>query len=333
VKLRRSDLTADGIVRRRRGRGFSYHWPDGTLVADAEQLRRIRGLAVPPAWREVWICPWPHGHIQAIGVDVAGRRQYRYHDAWRVARDAEKFDRSLACGAQLPRLRSPVETDLEADGLCHERVLAVAVRLLDVGSLRIGGKEYARDNNTYGLTTLRRDHVRVHSDAMRFRFVGKAGQEQRMEVVDGAVAEVLRSLRARRGAGSGALFGWRSGRRWTEMHPGDVNERIKDLCGEGFTAKCFRTWNATTMVAGALAEAGVAPSQRRRSLAVREAITMAADHLGNSLAVCRRSYLDPRVVDAYDRGDVVALPAAPGREDVEAALLALLAPASAPMAA
>ena len=184
ARLRRSDCSGPGITRRRRGRGFSYAHPDGKPVTDKETLLRIRGLAVPPAWSDVWICPWPHGHIQAVGIDAAGRRQYRYHDQWRTDRDREKFERVLDFAAALPELRATVRRGLAKDGLGRERVLAAVVRLLDVGFFRIGGEEYAQEHETFGVASLRKEHVRIHDGLMVFEYPAKGSIERTLEISD-----------------------------------------------------------------------------------------------------------------------------------------------------
>ncbi|MGH9297790.1 MAG: DNA topoisomerase IB, partial [Acidimicrobiales bacterium] len=199
ARLRRSDLSQPGIERRRRGRGFSYHHPGGGRVDDAETLERIAHLAVPPAWTDVWISPWPNGHIQATGTDAAGRRQYRYHDEWRRKRDLEKFERMVGFAKALPHLRDVVAKDLARSGYPRERVLAAAVRLLDVGHFRIGGEEYAEENETFGIATMERSHVQVSGDEMHFDYPAKGGIERKITISDPQVAEVLRGLKRRRG--------------------------------------------------------------------------------------------------------------------------------------
>src|ERR1700744_6312197 len=280
ARLRRSDLSSPGIRRRRRGRGFSYARPDGKAVADQETLDRIRSLAVPPAWTDVWICPWPNGHIQAVGTDAAGRRQYRYHDQWRLERDRDKFDRTVEFAVGLPRLRTRVRRDLAADDLGRNRVLAAIVRLLDVGLFRIGGEEYADEHETFGISSLRKDHVRVSSDLMVFNYEAKGSIDRAAEIRDAETAKVVRALRRRRSGGPN-LFAYKQGGRWVEIHAHDVNEYIKETIGHQFSAKDFRTWSGTVLAATALAEEDSASGTSARRKAVTNAVAKVAEHLGN----------------------------------------------------
>jgi DNA topoisomerase-1 len=269
-------------------------------------LARIRSLAIPPAWRDVWICPVPNGHIQATGVDAAGRRQYRYHDAWRARRDAEKFDRMLEFGAALPALRRRVAADLALDGYPADRVLAAAVRLLDLGFFRVGGEEYAEQHGTYGLATLQRRHVRVSGAEMSFSYVAKGGVLRALRLADEAAATVIAGLKRRRGGGAD-LLAYRDGRRWVDVRSSDINDYLKAHAGAQFSAKDFRTWSATLLAAAALAAAVHAPrspSARKRALA--HAYREVAHYLGNTPAVCRTSYVDPRVVDCYRAGETIS---------------------------
>lgn len=329
-RLRRSDCAGPGISRHRRGRGFSYHWPDGRRVDDPAVLERIRALAVPPAWTEVWICPWPNGHLQAVGTDAAGRRQYRYHDRWRERRDREKFERVLELGRIMPRVRRVVAADLGRPGLERRRVLGACVRLLDVASFRVGGEEYAEEHDTYGLATLLPRHARVHGEVVAFDYVAKSGQHRRIEVTDPTVAAVVAACKRRRGLELG-LLAWKEGRRWVDVRSDDVNAYVKEVAGPAFSAKDFRTWNATVLAAVGLA--GVVPvpaSARGRRRAVRAVIGDVAAHLGNTPAVCRQAYVDPRVVERFWRGQTIgpalARPLAPAarRRAAEAAVLSLL---------
>jgi DNA topoisomerase-1 len=304
-RLRRSDSTRPGISRRRRGRGFSYAYPDGTLVTDKETLQRIRDLVVPPAWSDVWICPWPNGHIQAIGTDAAGRRQYRYHDQWRIQRDRQKFERVQDFAALLPRLRARVTRDLRKVGLSRERVLAAIVRLLDVGFFRIGGEDYAHEHETFGVASLRKEHVQIHEGVMIFDYPAKDSIERTLEIHDVPAGNVVAALRRRRSGGDN-LFAYKHGRRWVEVHSHDVNVYIKAVVGEQFSAKDFRTWSATVLAAAVLAEnepVPKSPTSRRR--AIVEAVKSVAEHLGNTPAVSRSSYIDPRVIDRFDDKDTI----------------------------
>ncbi len=267
-------------------------------------LGRIRDLAIPPAWEDVWICPVPNGHIQATGLDARGRRQYRYHDAWRIRRDAEKFDHMLEFARVIPSLRAACGVHLERRGLTRERVLACATRLLDLGFFRIGTEGYAEENQTYGLATMRRRHAHVAGDVVTFDYVSK-GQKRRVQsLVDPQVAAVVRSLK-RRTDGHAELLAYRKGREWVDVRSGDINAFIGELTGGEFTAKDFRTWSATVLAAVALAVSTEARSVTARKRAVARAVKEVAQYLGNTPAVCRASYLDPRVIDAYLGGSTI----------------------------
>jgi DNA topoisomerase IB len=277
-------------------------------VRDRGTLDRIAGLAVPPAWHDVWICPWPNGHIQAVGIDDAGRRQYRYHDHWRELRDVDKFDRVLAFGHRLPRLRKRVVADLAGRSLSRDRVLAAAVRLLDVGSFRVGGEEYRDDHETYGLATLLKRHVRIEGATMTFRFPAKSGQRGSVEVCDREVANVLRQLCRRRGGGT-ELLAFKEGGTWHDVRAEDINAYIKQGLGDGFSAKDFRTWNATVTAVVALASADrPLTSGRARREVEREAVAAVARQLGNTPTVSRSAYVDPRAIEHFHRGETASLP-------------------------
>ena len=308
MRLRRSQCDEGGITRRRRGKGFSYAHANGRPVKDRKTLDRIRALAVPPAWTDVWICPWPNGHIQALGTDDAGRRQYRYHDDWRLHRDREKFERVLDFAAALPEIRAVVERDLSLDGLCRERVLAATVRLLDVGLFRVGGEAYAEENETFGVTSLRKEHVRIRHGAMVFRYPAKGSIERTVEIHDAKVRKVVDSLRRRRnGNGNGHLFAYKEESGWVEVRAEDTNAYIKDAAGgDEFSAKDFRTWSATVLTAAALAGNGAPETERETRHAVVAAIAEAADHLGNTPAVARSAYIDPRIIERFEDGQTIA---------------------------
>jgi DNA topoisomerase I len=306
VRLRRSDVHGPGYRRRRAGRGFAYYDTDGTLIKD-DRLDRIRGLAIPPAWRDVWICPWPNGHIQATGVDAAGRRQYRYHDAWRARRDAEKHERVLQIARQLPDVRDAVVTALEGDGLTRDRVLAAAVRLLDLGAFRVGGEQYAEDNGTFGLATLRRDHVRVRGERVFFSFTAKGGVERELEITDRPTAVIVRELLRRPDDTGEDLLGyWLDDGSWHDVTSAEINAYLKETSGAEITAKDFRTWSATVLMAAALAEEPPPTTKTGRRRAVKAAYERVADQLGNTPAVCKASYVDPRVVDRFENGETIA---------------------------
>ncbi|HEX5852298.1 MAG TPA: DNA topoisomerase IB [Solirubrobacteraceae bacterium] len=316
-RLRRSNCAAPGIARRRRGRGFEYRDPAGERIDDPEVMERIHELAIPPAWREVWICMDPRGHLQATGLDAAGRKQYLYHERWRTHRDRLKFDSMVAFGKALPRLRRRVARELrrERDGgkaaplapeeLTRERVLACAVRLLDVGFFRIGSEDYAERNESYGLTTMLREHVTVGGHELLFDFPAKSGQRRVQEIADEDALAVVSALKRRRGGSQ--LLAWHAASGWVELHADDVNAYIKELTGGEFTAKDFRTWNATVLAAVALAvEARQRQSRAARERIVRQAVKTVAAYLGNTAAVCRASYIDPRVIDRYHAGVTIA---------------------------
>ncbi len=301
ARLRRSDLTVPGLTRRRRGRGFQYLEADGTTVRDDEVLARIAELAIPPAWRDVWICPYPGGHIQATGIDGAGRKQYLYHPAWRARRDQQKFDEMLVFARALPRMRERVEADLARDDLGAERVLACAVRLLDRGFFRIGSEDYAVTNETYGLATMRKAHVRLVGDALRFDYPAKHGKRRVQSVVDPEVAVVVDALKRRRGGGP-ELLAYKRSRRWVDVRSADINAYLKQATGQDFSAKDFRTWGATVLAAVAVAVAAPATSKTARQRVVTRAVKEVAFYLGNTPAVARAAYIDPRVFDRYQDG-------------------------------
>jgi len=305
TRLRRSDCSGPGIERRKHGRGFAY-FDAGERIEEPEVLARIRALGIPPAWRDVWICPDPNGHLQATGIDAAGRKQYRYHDAWRTRRDAEKFDDMTRFARALPALRERVEADL-ADGSepTRERVLATAVRLLDRGFFRIGGESYAVSNESYGLATMLKRHVRIEEDGtMVFDYPAKSGKRRVQAVVDPLATEVVATLKRRRGGGD-ELLAYRERRRWHDLRSPDINAYLKEATGDDFSAKDFRTWNATVLAAVALAVSGPAVATKTsRTRAITRAVKETAHYLGNTPAVCRASYIDPRVFDAY-RGGLV----------------------------
>ena len=304
--LLRSDLGCAGIRRRRSGRGFRYLGPDGTAVRHPEVLARIRALVIPPAWEDVWICPQPGGHIQAVGTDAAGRRQYRYHDLWREQRDREKHDRMLEFGAALPRLRELVSGHLAGQALSRDRVLATAIRLIDLGFFRPGGEEYAAENGTYGLATIRKDHVTCSRGQLVFDYIGKATKHREQAVADEQVCGVVRSLKRRREGGDG-LLAYRSGPRWHDVSAADINDYLRELTGGDFSAKDFRTWHATALAAVGLAvsvQAAATESARKR--AVARVVREVAEYLGNTPAVARASYIDPRIIELYERGITIA---------------------------
>jgi DNA topoisomerase IB len=318
-RLRRADCGAPGLARRRRGRGFELLDEHGRHVDDAEIVARVNELAIPPAWRDVWICPDPRGHIQATGIDDAGRRQYLYHPDWHAQRARRKFAEMEEFARALPALRAHVEAEIDGDGMSRERVLACMVRLLDRGFFRIGCEGYAEANGTYGLATMRKDHVEIDGDTLEFDYPAKAGIRRVQHVVDPASAEVVRALRRRRGGGD-ELFAFKEppSRRWCDVRSEHVNAYLKDVTGLDISAKDFRTWNATVLAAVAIAVSGEAWSTKTaRRRAVSRAVAEVARYLGNTPAVCRASYIDPRVFDRYRAGATIApvLAALPAADD------------------
>jgi DNA topoisomerase IB len=336
-RLRRADCSGPGIRRTRRGRGFSYHEEDGSLIRDPDTLARIRDLAVPPAWSEVWICPHPTGHLQATGIDDAGRKQYLYHPGWRESRDRQKFDEMIDFARALPRLRRRVRADLEGRGLVRERVLACALRLLDLGFFRVGGEAYAEENETYGLATMRKRHIRFENGAAVFDYPAKGAKRHVQEVADPAAVPVLRAL-AKRNGGGRELLAYYAGRQWHDVRAADVNAYLKETAGGDFSAKDFRTWNATVLAAIGLAvrhREEPRPSRARRRRWANAVVKDVAGYLSNTPAVCRASYIDPRVFDRFDSNATILAPVEkaiegkgpdqfPEREKIEAAVLELI---------
>ena len=265
-------------------------------------LDRIRRLAIPPAWEDVWICSLPEGHLQATGIDAAGRKQYIYHEGWRERRDQQKFDEMLDFARSLPRMRRVVARDLRKGGLSREQVLACSVRMLDCGFFRIGSEDYAEQNDSYGLATMLKSHVTVNGKALRFDYPAKSGQRRVQSIVDPDVTRIVTALKQRRG-GSSELLAYRNGRSWCDVGSAEINEYVKAATGGDFSAKDFRTWNATMLAAvavGASSEQGTSATSRKRVISA--AVKGVAFFLGNTPAVCRASYIDPRVFDRYLSG-------------------------------
>ena len=301
--LRYVSDTTPGIRRRRAGRGFHYTGPDGATIRDRETLKRIRALAIPPAWTDVWICPLPNGHIQASGRDARGRKQYRYHARWREVRDETKYSRTIAFARALPKLRERVEQDLARRGLPREKVLATIVKLLETTFIRVGNEEYARANRSYGLTTMRDRHARIDGTQVKFRFRGKSGKEYQVGVRDRRVAAVVKRSQELPGQ---HLFQYvdEDGVRRT-IDSDDVNEYIREATGEDFTAKDFRTWAGTLLAATALKAAESVDSQAAAKRVVVKAIEGVARKLGNTPAVCRRCYVHPAIIESYMDGTMI----------------------------
>jgi DNA topoisomerase IB len=304
--LRPSDLDGAGIRRRRRGRGFSYLGPDAKVVKDPRTLARIKSLVIPPAWQDVWICADPRGHIQAVGTDAAGRRQYRYHDRWREQRDQAKHDRVREFGAALPAVRAEIGHHLDARGLSRERVLAAAIRLIDLGFFRSGGEEYTEQNGSFGLATIRKEHVTLTKGQLVFDYPAKGAKQREQAVAEDQVCAVVRSLRRRRGGGDQLLV-YRSGRGWHDVTAADINDYLGEISGGDYTAKDFRTWHGTVLAAVGLAVSERADSsETARKRAIARVVQEVADYLGNTPAVARASYIDPRVIDLYTDGRTIA---------------------------
>jgi DNA topoisomerase IB len=294
-----------GLRRERRGRAFVYIDPDGAPVTGEDTLVRVRALAIPPAWTDVWIAAEPNAHLQATGLDAKGRRQYRYHPEWRRRRDEEKFDDMLDFAGQLPLLRRRAVEFLAGEELRRERALALAVRLLDVGFFRIGWDRYARDNGHVGLATLRREQVTLAGSAARFDYVAKSGKRRRLTVRDPQAVAALRPLARRRGAPD-ELLAYRTRDAWHRVHAADVNNALRCWAEGPYSAKEFRTWAATVLAAVALAREHEAGRHGTRS--VSRAVRQVSVALGNTPSVARASYIDPRVIDAFAQGTTIDLP-------------------------
>jgi DNA topoisomerase IB len=327
--LVRSDPRSPGITRSRTGEGFRYCDPADTEVTDTETLLRLGALAIPPAWTSVWISPDPLGHIQATGVDSRGRTQYRYHQQWREQRDAQKFLHMLRFASVLPALRAATVADLARAGLDRDRVAASAVRLIDLGLFRIGGEKYAKLDHHYGATTLEKRHVTVTRDGMVFDYVAKEGKHRAISVTDEVVLPTVRAL-AHSDNGLGPLFSYQHGGSWHILHSRDVSNYIAARAGGHFTAKEFRTWNATVLMALALANAGPAQAARSRSRVIAAGVREVAGWLGDTTTVARKSYTDPRLISHYEtQGELPTIPAGPAvlpaPGEAELAVAALLA--------
>jgi DNA topoisomerase-1 len=311
TRLRRSDCSGPGFTRVRRGRGFSYRDEQGATIRDGDALRRVRALAIPPAWQQVWICSHPNGHLQATGVDAAGRKQYLYHQRWRERRDQQKFDEMLDFARALPALRRHVRRELRARpghavGPTREIALATAVRLLDIGFFRVGSEDYAAQNGTHGLATILKEQVTVRDGQIEFDYIAKGGARRVQSIADPDAYRVVCALKRRRG-GSERLLAYREGRSWRDIDADEINAYLKQQTGGDFSAKDFRTWNATVLAAIALAAQGRhATSATARKRAISDAVRTVAGFLGNTPAVCRASYIDPRVFDRYLSGWTIA---------------------------
>lgn len=288
-----------GISRRRRGKGFSYLKPDGARVTDQRERERLNALAIPPAYREVWICTSPEGHIQATGRDEKGRKQYLYHPRWREVRGAAKYYRMLEFGEVLPALRRRVAKDMSLPGLPRDKVLAVVVTLLETTLIRVGNAQYARSNKSYGLTTLRKKHVEVEGDSVTFEFAGKSGKDWHIEVEDPRVAEAIRACEDLPGYELFKYFDEEGEKQVVES--ADVNDYLQHISGKDITAKDFRTWAGTVLAAMALQEFETFDSETQAKKNVVRAIENVAKQLGNTPTICRASYVHPEVIEPTSR--------------------------------
>lgn len=320
-RLRRVSPREPGWTRRRAGRGFAYLDENGNRLPE-EDVERVKSLVIPPAWKDVWICPRPNGHLQAVGLDAAGRRQYLYHPDWRVRQDELKFARVTRAARRLPEMRAAVLEDLCAEAMTRDKACAAAVRLLDLGCFRIGSDAYA-NGESFGLTTLERRHVRRVGTTLVFEFTGKSGIDHRIEVDDEPSRQAIETMRRRRSS-SDRLLAFKDGSRWLDLDAASVNEYLRERTGEDLTAKDFRTWHATVLAAAALAEShepGATKTSRKR--AVKAAMEEVADFLGNTPTIARNSYVDPRVVDLYEDGVTIAAALRRAPEDTDARQAAL----------
>ncbi|WP_447598400.1 DNA topoisomerase IB [Nitrospira sp. Nam80] len=292
--------TGPGIRRVNKGSGFSYVGPDGKTVRDTAMLKRIRTLVIPPAWQDVWICLDPDGHVQAVGRDAKGRKQYRYHARWRQMRDETKYDRLLAFGRLLPRIRRRVAKDLAAPNLSRDKILATVVRLLETTLIRVGNEEYARANDSFGLTTMRDRHVKVNGATVRFEFRGKSGITHAVDLTDRRLARIVKQSRDLPGYELFQYIDEQGARR--SIDSSDVNAYLRQVAGEEFTAKDFRTWAGTVLAAAALQEFPPYESAAQAKRNVVAAVEAVAKRLGNTKAICRKCYIHPDIIDAYMDG-------------------------------
>jgi DNA topoisomerase-1 len=331
ARLRYVTDQTPGIRRRKSGKGFVYLTPDGKIIRDTDEIRRFRSLAIPPAWRDVWICPLAHGHLQATGRDAKGRKQHRYHPRWRDARDETKYDRMLEFGKLLPAIRRKVAQDLRLPGLPREKVLATVVRLLETSMIRVGNQEYTRQNNSFGLATLRSRHVNVSGSSIRFEFRGKSGVQHAVDLDDRRLAKIIKQCRDLPGYELFQYIG--DDGEHHAIDSADVNDYLRQVAGEEFSSKDFRTWAGTVLAARALGEFHNGDKKARLKKNILQAIEAVAKRLGNTKAVCRKCYIHPAVIDAYTDGSLLQIlsrrakrPTDKARVPIpeEAAVLALL---------
>jgi DNA topoisomerase-1 len=305
ARLRTVSPKDPGWTRRRAGKGFIYLDANGRRLGP-QDVERCKLLVIPPAWEEVWICPVANGHLQAVGTDDAGRRQYLYHEQWRIRRDKSKHDRVLQVAARLPKARRTVARHLQSDGMPYERALGAAFRLRDLGFFRIGGEAYAEANNSFGLATILKEHVTVSGGEAVFDYIAKSGQERYVALADDLVRAAVRDLLRRRGGGP-ELLAYRDGRRWRDVTSADINAYIKDMVGGEVSAKDFRTWHGTVIAAVALAQANeTARTLSARKRALSEAMKEVSSYLGNTPSVARKSYVDPRLIDLFADGVTIS---------------------------
>lgn len=319
MRLRRSNANGRGYRRVPAGTGFSYRDLDGSTLPPGPIRDRLESIGIPPAWTDVWIAPFDNGHIQATGLDAAGRRQYIYHPAWRERKDRVKFDRALQLAESLPTARRLVTVDLRSDGASRERVLAAAFRMLDSGSLRVGSERYTNENGSRGLATLLCAHVHVRKECLELSFPAKSGKDWKSEIHDADLAALVRTLKRR--GGNARLLAFKDGRAWRPVTSVDINAYVKERTGSDFTAKDFRTLRGTVAAAVSLARSGPQPGVAARKRAISVAMMEAAEVLGNTPSIARKSYVDPRLLDRFAAGETID----PKRVDsAEAELRALL---------
>jgi DNA topoisomerase-1 len=304
AKLRYVSDADPGIARRSSGKGFVYVSPTGKIIRDASELKRIKALVIPPAWTDVWICSIEEGHLQATGRDAKGRKQHRYHPRWREIRDATKYHRMISFAAVLPRIREQVQRDLSLPGLPREKVLATVVRLLELTTIRVGNEEYARNNGSFGLATLKDRHVDISGEKIRFQFRGKSGVHHAISLEDKRLAKIIKRCQDLPGYELFQYVGEDGG--LYSIDANDVNDYLKQIAGEDFTTKDFRTWNGTVLAACALKELPVSSDCTKAQLKrhIAQAVEAVAKTLGNTKAVCRKCYIHPALIRAYEKGSL-----------------------------
>src|SRR5438876_7804322 len=292
-----------GYTRKARGDDFEYFDTEGKPIRDEQRLLRVKRLAIPPAYTDVWICPSPNGHIQATGRDARGRKQYRYHERWRLIRDENKYEKTVLFAQALPKIRKRVEADLALRGLPRNKVLATVVHLLQRTFIRVGNEEYARENKSFGLTTMKDRHVDVKGSKLRFRFRGKSGRQHEVDVTDRRISRIISNLQDLPGQ---SLFQYLDDEgNVRDITSQDVNQYLREITGEDFTAKDFRTWAGTVLAAVALGKLGVSETKQQAKANIKHAVSAVAEVLGNTPAVCRQCYIHPAVLEAYLKGNCI----------------------------